>query len=254
MIRNMLLKYLFEGSIYVNRIILIIPAYNEQDSILKTTKTIDEYNMNSKIRLDYIVINDGSNDSTEKILINNKIPHIKSVQNLGIGGAVQTGYKYALENGYDIAIQFDGDGQHNVTYVNDLCKPIVDGKANMTIGSRFVEGSTSEFKSTKARQIGIKLISGFIKFFTGKKLYDVTSGFRAIDKSLIEQFAFNYPLEYPEPISTTHILKQGKSITEVPVEMNERNGGVSSIRSWKNVYYMVNVLLSIVIIGTRRYR
>lgn len=236
------------------RIILIIPAYNEQDSILFTAKAIDEYNMKSKIKLDYIVINDGSSDKTEEILINNKISHIKSVQNLGIGGAVQTGYKYALENEYDIAIQFDGDGQHNVNYVDDLCKPIISGKANMTIGSRFVEGSTSEFKSTKARQAGIKLISRFIKFFTGNKLYDVTSGFRAIDKSLIEQFASSYPLEYPEPISTTYILKQGKSIVEVPVEMNERNGGVSSIRSWKNVYYMVNVLLSIMIIGTRRYR
>ena len=91
-----------------------------------------------------------------------------------------------------------------------------------------------------------------IKCFTGKKLYDVTSGFRAIDKSLIEQFASDYPLEYPEPISTTNILKQGKTIEEVPVEMNERSGGVSSIRNWKNVYYMVNVLLSIVVIGTRR--
>lgn len=238
----------------MTRIILIIPAYNEQDSILTTIKTIDKYNLISKIKLDYIVINDGSNDKTEDILVDNKIPHIKSIQNLGIGGAVQTGYKYALENRYDIAIQFDGDGQHNVSYVNDLCTPIFDGKANMTIGSRFVEGSTSEFKSTTARQMGIKLISRFIKLFTGKKLYDVTSGFRAIDKSLIKQFASSYPLEYPEPISTAHILKQGKLITEVPVEMNERSGGVSSIRSWKNVYYMVNVLLSIVIIGMRRYK
>ncbi len=234
------------------KILLIIPAYNEQDAILSTIKMIDDYNSISVNHIDYIVINDGSRDNTETILCENDMNHIKLVHNLGIGGAVQTGYKYALENGYDIAIQFDGDGQHNVNYVPDICQPIINGNANMVIGSRFVEGSTSEFKSTAARQMGIKLISSFIKFFTGKKLYDVTSGFRAIDKSLIEQFSIDYPLEYPEPISTTLILKEGKNISEVPVDMNERNGGVSSIRSWKNFYYMINVLLSIVVIGSRR--
>ena len=244
--------FFFWGEDMGTRVILIIPAYNEQDSILSTIKMIDDYNVSADSQIDYIVINDGSRDNTESILCENNINHIKLVHNLGIGGAVQTGYKYALEKDYDIAIQFDGDGQHNVNYVPDICKPIIDGNANMTIGSRFVEGSTSEFKSTKARQAGIKLISSFIKCFTGKKLYDVTSGFRAIDRSLIEQFASDYPLEYPEPISTTNILKQGKTIEEVPVEMNERSGGVSSIRNWKNVYYMVNVLLSIVVIGTRR--
>lgn len=234
------------------KILLIIPAYNEQDSILSTIQMIETYNSSSLNTIDYVVINDGSSDHTEEILLKNKIPHIKLVHNLGIGGAVQTGYKYAFENGYDIAIQFDGDGQHNVNYVPNICQPIIDGEANMVIGSRFVEGSTSEFKSTAARQMGIKLISSFINFFTGKKLYDVTSGFRAIDQSLIEQFSLNYPLEYPEPISTTQILKEGKTISEVPVEMNERNGGVSSIRNWKNVYYMINVLLSIIVLGTGR--
>ncbi len=234
------------------KILLIIPAYNEQDSILSTIQMIESYNSSSLNTIDYVVINDGSSDHTEEILLKNKIPHIKLVHNLGIGGAVQTGYKYAFENGYDIAIQFDGDGQHNVNYVPNICQPIIDGEANMVIGSRFVEGSTSEFKSTAARQMGIKLISSFINFFTGKKLYDVTSGFRAIDQSLIEQFSLNYPLEYPEPISTTQILKEGKTISEVPVEMNERNGGVSSIRNWKNVYYMINVLLSIIVLGTGR--
>lgn len=235
----------------MNKILLIIPAYNEQDSILSTTQTIDDFNMCHSTHLDYIVINDGSKDNTENILVENHIPHIQLVHNLGIGGAVQTGYKYAFENGYDIAIQFDGDGQHDVNFVEDICKPILEGNANMSIGSRFVEGSTSEFKSTKARQMGIKIISAFIKCFTHEKLYDVTSGFRAIDRGLIQQFANDYPLEYPEPISTTQILKEGKRVSEVPVEMNERSGGVSSIRSWKNAYYMINVLLSIMIIGTR---
>lgn len=234
------------------RILLIIPAYNEQDNILNTYRTIVDYNQLHHTNYDVIVINDGSNDNTENILLNNGIPHVKLIHNLGIGGAVQTGYKYASDNDYDIAIQFDGDGQHDVSYVKDIVAPLNDNKADMVIGSRFVEGAISEFKSTKARQLGIKIISAFIKIFTKKKVYDVTSGFRAINKKLIKQFSLDYPLEYPEPISTTKILKQGKVIKEVPVEMKERQGGISSIRSWKNVYYMINVLLSIIIIGFRR--
>lgn len=234
------------------KILLVIPAYNEEESILNTYESISTYNSNNMTSYDVIVINDGSNDKTEDILIKNGIPHITLIHNLGIGGAVQTGYKYALENNYDIAIQFDGDGQHDISCVGDLIQPIYNGDANMTIGSRFIEGSKSEFKSTKARQMGIKIISSFIYFFTGKKIYDVTSGFRAIDKSLIKSFSIDYPLEYPEPISTTKILKYGCEIIEIPVKMNERTGGTSSIHSWKNIYYMINVLLSIILIGSRR--
>lgn len=234
------------------KVLIIIPAYNEEESILNTYKTILEYNQTHTRQLSTIVINDGSKDKTEQILIENKIPHIQLIHNLGIGGAVQTGYKYAYENDFDIAIQFDGDGQHDITFVDALVAPIENGNANMTIGSRFVEGSTSEFKSTKARQMGIRMISGFIKFFTKVKLYDVTSGFRAIDKSLIKEFSMNYPTEYPEPISTTRVLKHGKKVAEVPVKMNERLGGTSSIHSWKNAYYMINVLMSIINIGIWR--
>ncbi|MGJ0961525.1 glycosyltransferase family 2 protein [Faecalicoccus pleomorphus] len=234
------------------KILLIIPAYNEELNILKTYKSIIDYNSQHDSNYDVIVINDGSRDHTEEILVENNIPHIKLIHNLGIGGAVQTGYKYALLHNYDIAIQFDGDGQHDVNYIQSIISPIIHNKADMVIGSRFVEGSTSEFKSTRARQMGIKVISCFINLLTKKKIYDVTSGFRAINRSLITQFAMDYPLEYPEPISTTTILKQGKTVDEVPVKMKERLRGVSSIRSWKNVYYMINVLLSILIIGTRR--
>lgn len=234
------------------KILLIIPAFNEQDCILQTYRKVMAYNHQHSTDYHVIVINDGSSDNTENILVSNDIPHIRLVHNLGIGGAVQTGYKYAAENGYDIAVQYDGDGQHDVAFVANIVKPIVEGRANMAIGSRFIEGSTSTFKSTKARQMGIKLISSFIHFFTHKKIYDVTSGFRAIDKQLIGRFSLDYPLEYPEPISTTKILKSNCTVEEIPVKMNERLGGVSSIHSWKNVYYMVNVLLSIIIIGTRR--
>ena len=128
------------------KILLIIPAYNEEENILKTCKQIIEYNKKNKTKYDYIVINDGSKDNTEMILKSNNLNYISLINNLGIGGAVQTGYKYAYKNNYDIAIQFDGDGQHDVSYVEKLIDPIINGKANMTIGSRFIDKNSSEFK------------------------------------------------------------------------------------------------------------
>ena len=228
--------------------LIIIPAYNESSNIEKTVETIKK----EAPEFDYVIINDCSTDNTRQICENHHYNIVNLPINLGIGGAVQTGYRYGYEEGYDLAVQVDGDGQHDIHFVDDLVDPIVNKRANMTIGSRFVEGSTSEFKSTKARQMGIRMISGFIKFFTNVKLYDVTSGFRAIDRTLIQEFSINYPTEYPEPISTTNVLKHGKKVVEVPVKMNERQGGVSSIHSWKNVYYMINVLMSIINIGVWR--
>lgn len=231
------------------KVLLIVPSYNEEDNVLSNYKKIIDYNKKHNTNYDVIIINDGSKDKTEEICIENNIPHISLVHNLGIGGAVQTGYKYAYENDYDIAVQFDGDGQHDVRYVKDIIKPIKENKADMVIGSRFIDKSSSNFKSSKARRIGITLISFFIKLITGKKIYDTTSGFRAANKKVIERFVNNYPVEYPEPVSTTEVLRLGYNVEEIPVSMNERENGVSSIKAWKNVYYMVNVILSIVILG-----
>lgn len=235
-----------------SKVILVIPAYNEEGSILKTYKTIEKYNKKEKDKIDVIVINDGSKDRTKDILIENNIPHINLISNLGIGGAVQTGYKYALDNDYDIAIQFDGDGQHDVNYVKELISPIEDKKANMVIGSRFIEKTKDGFKSSKARRIGINIISFFIKLKTGKKIYDTTSGFRAIDKNILKLFKDYYPVEYPEPISSVNVLKEGYTISEVPVVMKKREEGKSSISSWKNIYYMINVILSIILMKGRK--
>ncbi len=236
------------------KILIVIPAYNEEESILKVYQSIVSYNEKNKTNYDVLVINDGSTDQTEQILLDHHITYVTLVHNLGIGGAVQTGYKYAYEHGYDIAIQFDGDGQHNIEFVSALVEPIVSGKANFVIGSRFIDKSMSKFQSTKARQIGIRLISLMMKLVTHKRIYDTTSGMRASDTQIIKEFAHNYPLEYPEPITTTEILKKGYQVMEVPVAMNERKGGISSIRSWKNAYYMINVLLSILMVGVRRYK
>ena len=233
-----------------NKIILIIPAYNESLNIVKTIKEIEKYNKSQKEKIDYIIINDGSKDNTKEILENNKFNHINLIHNLGIGGAVQTGYKYALDNNYDIAIQFDGDGQHDVNYVDALVKEINKGN-NLVIGSRFIE-EKSKFKSTKTRRMGIKLLSRTIKLCTGKKIYDTTSGFRAADRKVIEKFSKDYPTEYPEPVSNVELIKKGYKISEVPVEMKERENGISSIKAWKAIYYMVNVILSIIITSIRR--
>ena len=228
-------------------ILVIIPAYNEEENILDTYKSIIDYNKKNNANYDVMVINDGSNDNTEQILLNNNIPHIKLIHNLGIGGAVQTGYKYSLEHDYDIAVQFDGDGQHDINYIKIITDPIINGECDMCIGSRFVTKSKEGFKSSAARRLGINIISFNIKLKTRKKIYDTTSGFRAVNKKIIKMFANNYPTEYPEPISTVRVIKNGYNVIEKPVIMHERMGGKSSIGSWKNAYYMINVILSILL-------
>lgn len=231
------------------RVLLVIPAYNEEANILSVYNKILAHNKKFKTNYDVIVINDGSKDNTEDVCVKNNIPYISLICNLGIGGAVQTGYKYAIDNNYDIAIQFDGDGQHDIRYVEDIIKPIIEKNVDMVIGSRFIDDGSSNFKSSRIRRIGIKCISFFIKMVTGKKIYDPTSGFRAINRNLIVEFANSYPVEYPEPVSIVKILNKGYLIKEEPVSMNERENGVSSIKTWKNVYYMINVILSILILG-----
>ena len=225
------------------KILMIIPAYNEQENIKETVQKIKDH----KKELHYVVINDGSTDNTEQILKENNINHVKLINNLGIGGAVQTGYKYAYENNYDIAIQFDGDGQHDVNYVEKICEPLINGQADMCIGTRYLDKSSSKFQSTFMRRLGANIISVFIKIFAGKKITDPTSGFRAVNRRVIEEFAQNYPIEYPEPESTVSLLVNGYKVQEVPVSMNERKGGVSSIRLWKTVDYMLKVVLAIII-------
>lgn len=236
----------------MKKILIIIPAYNEEKSILKTYQEIENYNKKKNTKYDCIVINDGSTDRTEIILKENKIPHICLSTNLGIGGAVQTGYRYAMYNDYDIAIQYDGDGQHDVAYIKKIIEPIKNDRADFVIGSRFV-GDISEFKTTKSRRIGINIISFIIKIVSGKKLFDITSGFRAANKKIIKIFAENYPQEYPEPITNAKLVKSKFRVEEVAVNMRERSEGKSSIHTWKNAYYMINVCLAI-LINSRRYK
>lgn len=231
------------------RVLFIIPAYNEENAIVKTVENIRSYNPD----WDVIVINDGSTDQTEYLCKKNKIPVISLIMNLGIGGAVQTGYKYAMEQDYDIAIQFDGDGQHNIAYVDELIAPILKHEQDFVIGSRFISGDRKGFISSPLRRLGIHIISITIRLLTGKKIYDPTSGFRAANKAVIHYFANEYPIEFPEPESVTLLFKQKYRVKEMPVIMYERQGGKSSIHTWKSAYYMINVLFSLIIVSLRKF-
>lgn len=229
------------------KILLIIPAYNESEGIVGVIKKVEVYCEKSDYKIDYLVINDGSTDDEEEILLSHRIKHVELVQNLGIGGAVQTGYLYAKRNNYDIAIQFDGDGQHDIECLPHLIDPIINGEADFTVGSRFVADSISDFKSTGARQLGIKILSLLIKWTSKIKIKDVTSGYRAGNRKVIEQFAERYPSKYPEPESYMHLFAKNIRVQEVGVQMFERTTGESSINLRKAIGYMIDVSLSILI-------
>ena len=227
------------------KVLMIIPAYNEELNIKKTISKIIKYSKKSVNNIDYVIINDGSTDKTLEICKKNNYNVISLINNLGIGGAVQTGYKYAKTNGYDVAIQFDGDGQHDENYIDKLVNEIENGN-DFVIGSRFIE-NLSKFKSSGTRRIGIRIISFLIKLCTGVKIYDPTSGFRAANKEIITLFSSRYPLEYPEPESTVSLIRKGYKIKEIPVEMNKREHGTSSIKPLKSIYYMFSVSIAIII-------
>lgn len=223
------------------RILIIIPAYNEAGNIEKLVDSIiRDYSC-----YDYIVINDGSSDGTDSVCIRNSYNVINLPINLGIGGAVQTGYRYALENGYDIAVQVDGDGQHDLKYIEKLVEPIIEERADAVIGSRFLENKG--FQSTAARRVGIRFLSGLIRMLCGSKIYDVTSGYRAVNKRFIKVFAEDYSYDYPEPEAIISVKMHRGVITELPVVMKERESGESSINLRNSVYYMIKVTLELII-------
>lgn len=219
------------------RVLLIIPAYNEAEAIVRTVQSVADAGY------DYVVINDGSTDDTLALCRNNGLNVVDLPQNLGIGGAVQAGHKYAQRNGYDIDIQFDGDGQHDASFLDALVDAVESGN-DLVIGSRFLR-ETDGFKSTWLRRVGKTWLSGVIRLVSGKSISDPTSGFRACGKRAIDLFCRSYPTDYPEPESIVSALRDGLSVTEIPVAMRERQGGKSSIGALSSVYYMVKVTLAI---------
>ena len=222
------------------RTLIIIPAYNEEGAILDTIRNLKKNNE----EVDYIIIDDCSKDDTLKICKENNLNVIHLPVNLGIGGAVQTGYKYAYENNYDIAIQMDADGQHDAKYISALIQKVEEGY-DLVIGSRFIE--KQGFQSTFVRRMGINLYSFIIKLFTKKVIKDTTSGYRAVNSKIIKMFARSYPVDYPEPETNAYIAKNNFKIVELPMEMKTRDTGSSSITPIKSIYYAAKVGLAVML-------
>jgi len=226
------------------KILVIIPCYNEEKNIDKVVQNIVNYSSsNYNFIIDYLIINDCSKDNTLEICKGKNYSYINLPINLGIGGGVQAGYLYAHERGYDIAIQHDGDGQHDPFYFGDVISPILSGQADIVIGSRFL--NKKGFQSTGLRRLGISFLSVLIYLCTGVKIHDVTSGYRAVNRKYIELFAFHYAQDYPEPEAIMDAALHKARIMEVPVIMREREEGKSSISPIKSIYYMIKVSLAI---------
>lgn len=234
------------------KILIIIPAYNEEENIEKVVGNI----IRNFPQYDCLVVNDGSIDRTGELCEENGFPVLNLPLNLGIGGAVQAGYLYAKKNNYDIAIQIDGDGQHNIIYAETMISLLEGDSADIVIGSRFIR--KEGFQSSGARRTGIRILSALIKLCTGTRIYDVTSGFRAVNRQFIDIYSRDYSNDYPEPEAIVTAVMYGGRIQEIPVIMNERQGGVSSIKFWNSIYYMIKVTLAILIrrisYGVRRNR
>lgn len=226
--------------------LIIIPAFNEANSLValvdEITKKAPDY--------DYVIVNDGSHDHTSELCIEKGLNLLDLSLNLGIGGAVQAGYVYAKYHGYDIAIQIDGDGQHDPSYLDRLIEPLVMGDADFAIGSRYI--TKEGFQSSALRRVGIKWLNGIIRLLTREKISDCTSGFRAVNKRVITLFSRNYPYDYPEPETIVDVHRHGFRIKEVPVVMRSREHGTSSIRMMKSIYYMIKVSLAMFVAFFKR--
>lgn len=218
--------------------LIIIPAYNEALNIQKTIKDVEQ-----NTNYDYIIINDCSKDNTKEICENNNYNVLSLPINYGLTSGIQVGMKYAYKKNYDIAIQFDGDGQHQAKYLKDLVDEIEKNDYDVVIGSRFV----TQKKPKSMRMFGSNLISFAIKLVTWKKIKDPTSGMRAYNKKAIEEFVKNASLT-PEPDTLVYLLKKKMKIKEIQVEMKEREFGESYLNPIKSIQYMMNMFLSIIFI------
>lgn len=224
------------------KVLIIIPCFNEEMSIALLLEELLKINFSNKYRVEIVVVNDGSQDKTVEVVSQFNITILDLPVNIGIGGAVKTGLKYAFENDFEIAIQVDGDGQHPPMEILKMLKAQEENPSNLIIGSRFI--SKEGFQSSLLRRLGIFYLHWLNKILTQKKFYDITSGFRLFDKKAISLAARFYPDEYPEPESLVIFAKAGFSISETPVLMKPRQGGQSSIRYFSQVYYIIKVSLA----------
>lgn len=229
--------------------LIILPAYNEGAQIENVVQDIRD-NVSD---VDILVVNDGSSDDTSKVARGTGAFVIDLPVNLGIGGAVQTGFQFARDYGYEYAMQFDGDGQHVGSEIPKLLNLIRAGDADVVIGSRFLKGGKSAYRSTFPRRIGIFFFSKLISVLTRQRLTDSTSGFRVANRKVIERFARYYPEDYPEPEAIVLLKRWGFRIAEVPTIMQERVSSSSSITTIRSLYYVIKVTLAIFIDLLRKF-
>lgn len=230
----------------MSKILIIIPAFNEEATIGNVISSVKKEMPDA----DIVVVNDGSDDKTSQIARALGAVVIDLPYNLGIGAAMQTGYRFAKLMGYDIAVQVDADGQHPANQIKNLIKPIEDGKADVVIGSRFL--GKGDYKPSFARLVGMTVFAKVVSFIIRNKVTDTTSGFRAVNKKVIDFFSSTYPDDYPEVEALVLLYKAGFSIMETPVIMDARHGGKSSITPFKGLYYMIKVLLAIFVDTLKR--
>jgi glycosyltransferase involved in cell wall biosynthesis len=232
------------------RTLIIVPAFNEEKNIPIVLEDLRE----NRVDADVLVVNDGSTDGTSAAARAGGASVVDLPLNLGIGGAMQTGFLYTRRGEYDAAVQFDGDAQHRADQLDLILKPLEAGEADLVVGSRFLTGGEAEgFKSSAPRLAGIRLFAWVLSALTGWRLTDTTSGFRAYGRRSIGLFSGYYPDDYPEVEALLILKKNGMKVKEVPVLMRERQWGKSSITPLRSVYYMVKVMLA-VLIGSFRGR
>lgn len=224
------------------RIVAIVPAYNEADALPHVVRDL----RNGPVPLDIVVVDDGSKDDTSAVARRLGVAVVTLPFNLGIGGAHQTGFQYAVAWGYEIAVQFDGDGQHLAREIPALLVPLDAGKADVVVGSRFaIKGHG--YRGARSRRAGGKMLSGLIRLLSGHVYTDVTSGFRALNARALHVAAADYPQDFPEPESLLTFRRYNLRVTEVLTAMQGRVGGISSINLWRSAYYMIKVTLALCI-------
>jgi glycosyltransferase involved in cell wall biosynthesis len=230
------------------RVLAIIPAYNEERNLPAVVEGLRR----TAPGVDLCVVDDGSTDRTAEVALGLGVTLLRCPVNLGIGGAVQAGYLWARDHGHDVAVQVDGDGQHDTSYLPALVEPVLAGRADLVVGSRFAgPREAGAFRSTWIRRAGIRYLSWLLRLRCGARVTDPTSGFRAAGPRAIELFAASYPPDYPEPESIAIAARAGVRVSEVPVRMAERLHGESSITPLRTVYYLVKVSLALAFLPHR---
>lgn len=233
------------------RIAAIIPAYNEQDSIAFVVGSLLKTSRESGIRIQAVVVDDCSTDRTLAVLEGMDCVILSLPVNLGIGGAVQTGFRYAMEHDFSHAVQVDGDGQHPPAAIPAMIRKVEEEGWDVLIGSRFLAGEG--FQSSYFRRLGIRWFSLLTRILCGYRILDTTSGFRLVNRKAMQVLAEDYPDDYPEPEALSIYARQGFRVGEIPVIMNERKGGESSINSMQAFYYMWKVTLGVVFSHLRKH-